>query len=336
MAFMHLDSCDHYDSTTSVIKWTDAITVQSGGRTGTNCVRDGTKVFDIKTIITMGVAVKHGYLGDPIVLFTNGATGMAVYIGLLTDSRLYLQFAPRTSVGPATTHYSDMTVCREGWWFYLETQLTHSAVRVGDHSVNTCTYVLRVNEEVVLSGSEVVDLTWPYENPVASGFTQCQFRWSGNYTAYDDIYFTDAEFLGDGNIYVIRPNANGDYSEWDALNGGTQFDEVKDIIPDGDVTYISTEDSGKISMVNLEDLAILGDILGVQFNTIGEKSTSGGAAFKQYNKISGSYVEGDVTIYPSYQNWLDQMCTYRTNPITDENFTLAEINALQIGVKRVI
>jgi hypothetical protein len=89
-------------------------------------------------------------------------------------------------------------------------------------------------------------------------------------------------------------------------------------------------------MVNLEDLAILGDILGVQFNTVGEKSTSGGAAFKQYNKISDSYVEGDVTIYPSYVNWLDQMCTYRKNPITDEDFTLSEINALQMGIKRTL
>jgi len=336
MALIHIDSCDHYDSATSVIKWASAVTVQAGGRTGNNCIQSGTKVFDLRTTITMGMAVKHAVLGDSIIYMKNPASGLIVYVGLVSDSRIYLQFQPRGPVGSAVTHYSDITVCRANWWFYFEIQLTHTSVDNGDTATDTLVYNVRINEESVLSGTEARVLGWPYDSAVQSGFTQCEYRWGGNAAYYDDIYFTDDEFLGDGHVYVIRPNAEGDYAAWDTKSGGDQYVEVKDIIPDGDTSYIERETVDAISMVNLEDLVILGDILGVQVNTIGEKTDTGGAAFKQYNKISNTYVEGTETIYPSYINWLDQMCTYRVNPVTSANFTLAEVNAMQAGIKRTI
>lgn len=329
MALLHLDSADHYDTATAIVKWFTAPTIVAGGRTGKG-FKGGVKVFNATSSMTFGVAVKGTSAG--LFTLTNVAADLTLIITWASDSRFQVSFGHAGD--RALSDWSPVTVCRANWWYYFEIQTNYSVEYVPTgllHYAHTVSFVLKINEETILTDS----LSWlDVQSDV--GFTRLDFPSVLSATIFDDFYMTDGEFLGDGRIYVIRPNADGDYSEWVAKSGGAQYLEVKDINPDYDSTYISTADLDKISMVNLEDISIVGDIKGLQINTVGEKDDSGGAAFKQYNKFNGSYIEGTETIYPSYLNWLDQMCAFRKNPVTGLDFTQAEVNAMQAGVKRVI
>lgn len=325
---IHVDSADHYDTTTSLIKWFSQPVIISNGRTGKG-FRGGSKVFDAIANNTFGMARK----GIPwtLLTLTNVAATLDFQLKWNEDSRFSASFGYY-----GDRDYSDwsvITTCRNNWWYYLELQIDYTVEYVAEgyvHWRHKIAFIVRINEEIIL----IDTVSW-LSTISTAGFTKIAFDTQGS-TIYDDYYMTDVEFLGDVRIYVIYPNAPGDFSEWVSANGGENYLEVKEHIPDFNTTYIYTAELNKISMVNLEDINWNGDILGIQFNVVAVKDDTGDSAFKSYNKISGSYELNPTDIYLSYNNWLDRTVAYRKNPITENNFTISEINSLQAGIKRTI
>lgn len=320
---IHLDSGDHYDTAQAYIKWFVAPTMVADGRTG-KCWSGGDKVFNQIENNVFGFAVKG--IPSTIIQLNNVAASVDLAIQWSGDSRF------RASLGFAGdrsySEWSPITICREDLWYYFEIKTEYSVVPDVDvwyfHRVRI---EIRINEELILD----TELEFrKFSSP--PGFSRLTF--GGNINC-DDFYFTDDEYLGDIRIFVIRPNAEGDLNEWSSANGGANYLEVKDINPDFLTTYIYTSTLNQISLVNLEDISLVGTIKGIQFNAVCHKDDAGSASFSSYNKISGSYFEAGAAIFPSFESWLDRTIPYRVNPATSSDFTVAEINSLQAGVKRL-
>ena len=206
---------------------------------------------------------------------------------------------------------------------------------------------LRVNEELLidttLSGYTKTGgaLFYPGENGWAQIMTP-----GGAYI--DDLYVTDGEFLGDVRIYRIRPSGPGDEMQWGVVGASSGWEAVRNedfewagmgnkgnTLDDSYVRAYST-DIGKSFLVNMEDINPLGPIRGVQANFVNCKTEAGTAAFSPRYKISGQYYDSPITIYPSWGSWYDRVEPFRKNPVTGQDWTIEDVNTMQVGAKRVL
>lgn len=335
---LHLDSCDHYDSATSESKWLSAVTIVEGGRTG-KCLQGlGEKAFDIESTVTAGCAINlPSSIAATLLQFENASNGASVTLTCLSDSTLQIVVACGNVT--STRPVSAVTTIGVGRWFYCELQVTHTCTRLDDNNfTDGFSYTVRINEEVVLSGSHTLDVPWYARPDYQSGFKVCQFL-STSANLADDIYITDDEFLGDIGIVVIRPNADTATVQWGVSSSpaGDHYSEVDDVNPDGDTSYIHTTTDGAIDLVELEDIGDVGDIVGVQLNAVAEKAEVGTATFSHYFNVSATNVEDSEVNYPPYLTWIDFRLPMRKNPVSSPlaDFTADEVNAMQQGVKRL-
>ncbi len=137
----------------------------------------------------------------------------------------------------------------------------------------------------------------------------------------------------------LRPNANGDFQEWSQTPPfGPHYDKVNETPPDGDARYVYARIPG-----GQRDL--------YQISNLG--STLGGATI-DYVKVSamGRYVGSNPWDFGTIQllvitngaltnvgggwsltsGYMTVSWTLPLNPVTNQPWTLAEVNALQVGV----
>jgi hypothetical protein len=145
----------------------------------------------------------------------------------------------------------------------------------------------------------------------------------------DDVH----DFLGDGTIATIFPNAPGDSAGW-APSSGANWDAVNDRpLPDDDATYVSAISPGVVDLYNFDNIP--GGVLvkAAHLNILARKETEGGAMLAPLLQPPGSGpltgpAQGVATL--AYDRYLTQ--PYDLNPVTGVKFTAADINSGQFGV----
>jgi len=270
--------------------------------------------------------------------------GASLTVNVTEEGRLFLKFS---SAGIDTTTPSTPPVVTAGEWYFIEVWARLYSV-VGLNSETAMVDAkLRVNEELLidttLSGYTKTGggLFFPGEN----GWAQITSP-AGGYV--DDLYVTDGEFLGDVRIYRIRPSGPGDEMQWGVVGASSGWQAVRNedfewagmgnkgnTLNDSYVRAYST-DIGKSFLVNMEDINPLGPIRGVQANFVNCKTEAGTAAFSPRYKISGQYYDSPITIYPSWGSWYDRVEPFRKNPVTGQDWTIEDVNTMQVGAKRVL
>lgn len=324
-----LDSFDHYNSATSLIKNVSAITVTTG-RTG-NCGYAGwnspiQKQFEKRTTLCAGVAYRSNSLNGALLQFSN-PLGVIAGLHQVGDGRLRVSYHA-TYDSPA-----DPPLLTIGNWYYIEFNVTVT-YDAGPPITSTLSYEIKVNEESIKSNS----ITIGYSDFTEYGFTTLTMNPPGGYTGaawFDDLYLTAGEFLGDLRIYVIRPDGDDTPSQWTPSPAGDHFEQVNDTNPDGDTTTLSSDTDGQQDMVTLEDISLTGEIKGIQGNTIAKKDDSGGSVIRTEYEISATPYEVADDKYLNYLSWVDHRDPMRLNPVTGLAFTVDEINAMKMGVKRI-
>jgi hypothetical protein len=345
MALLFCDSFDHYSSGQGSRKWTTYSGASSivPGRTG-NGITGGALDFPSKTFnaeystLTMGVAYKTPAFANAPVKFGN-----AVYVspndlhfqfGHVGDGRLKFIFQfGATAESPPTTW-----VMQTDRWYYIEVKC---ALTGGPPA--------HIVASARINGAEV--LAWDYTH--SSG--NAALKWAdasmsgvgGGYSSImDDVYVTDGEFLGDVRIGVLYPNAAGDSAGWTPTPAGNNWQQVKEHPADDDATYVSTPTVSAKDLYHLDDIdpAFTGVIKGVQALWCVKKSDEGVGAVKGVWKSGATeivqaaghnYLAPDG-FHPSATNYLYDIQTERKSLFTAADWTVAEINALQLGIIRTL
>lgn len=159
-----------------------------------------------------------------------------------------------------------------------------------------------------------------------------------------DLYLADlnaalpadvSDFLGDGIVETIRPNAVGAASGW-TPNTGANWDATNDSpAPDDDATYVTATAVDTTDLYHFEDLAPGTEVKGAHVCILARKETEGASSIAPIVRQGGlNYVgptQGVANVV--YDRYVTQ--AWDLNPATLAKFTAGEVNAGQFGVVKV-
>ena len=211
-------------------------------------------------------------------------------------------------------------------WHYIEFKATIGA---------TGSYEVRVDGLTYLSGSGVN--TQQSANARAN---RVQIGLNSLGISVDDVYICDGtgtannNFLGDVRVQALMPSADGDLSQLTPSTGTTHYNLVDEVPPDGDTSYVSGATAGNVDLYQLGDVAaVSGSILGVAVYSFARKDDAGTRTIANVIKTGGVEYDGPAqALSMSYTYFTEH---WETNPATGLPWTIADVNALQAGVKVV-
>jgi hypothetical protein len=259
---------------------------------------------------------------DEEIYRMNNSAGQAS-LRLLLRSTGDLELLDVTGASLGTT-----AVLTAATWYRIEVEANVGAAAA---------YELRIDGITILSGTA---------NQGGSNFFFNSFGKFANRNGqtidvyYDDMLVDDAVFPGPGRIINLRPDANGTFSAWTAGTGASDFNEIDEIPPDDDTSYIAnTAVASTISTFNFQSAATGGITGAIQavcpWLTL--RDIVAGGPRTRFKVISGATTDdafamttsGVTTGYLSFFNIM------LLDPDTGLPWTIAALNAIQAGVENL-
>jgi len=341
MALLFMDSFDHYLSPNDGrYKWTvfggPLYPILQAGRTNLGC-KIGTYLGSLSQTLSLtyntlyaGVAYKAlGTFGpSTIIEFSNCVSNSdsTIWLSHVGDGKIQTQGRQNLTV---RTSSKSSFVMNTDVWYFIELRASSGA--------GSIQYEVRINNVSVLSGI----FSFPIRaHPENYDYTLDRVTFSGPGGGFnalvDDIYIDDSQFQGDIQIFVIRPNAEGIYLEWDPIPGPSHYQMVDDLVPDGDSTIIQSDTIGERDMFEMEDVELTGKIVGIQSLILCQKESAGEALIAQM------YADGaghEITIPNEFSPSASSYAYYinvREKNVIGLDWTTEDINNLKFGVKRTV
>lgn len=331
-----LDSFQHYDTATLGMKYNNPLggTIVAGvGRFGvkglqTSIFGDGPQITFKRNLeeVYIGAAIKVNGLGVRVLsLLNNGNPFLDAYVQ--NDGRVAIL---SNNVTKAVSTVSVET----GIYYYFE--LKGLITPGGGGSISA---EVKVNEVSLVTWSHS-----PGRDTTGSGafdeyFTQAQiYRLSPGTNYASDFYVHATEYLGDIKVRYIKPNAAGTFSDWTST-GGDQWGVTDDVPPNGDSDYVSsheygdleTEGDGDKTSVNMEDVSLDGECVGIQFLANCRKDEANVRKIEPFVLEGGTETHGDSFSLPT--NYVYTHDCLDENPRTGDPWTEAELNAIEAGAE---
>lgn len=258
-----------------------------------------------------------------------GDTGTTTHVNLYFDS---------TSSGANITAARDTTVLgtssgltfNTNQWYYLE-------VKVVLHDT-TGSVVVKQN------GTTILNLTNVDTKNAGTGSVIDAVRFRGRVTntttvLVDDLYLLNGagsvynDFLGDITVETIRPNGNGNVSEWDGSDGNS----TDNYLLIDEATY-DQSDYVRSGTTNEKDLyaygslaAATGTVKGVVAKAVMSKTASGAQSARQISRISSTNYNGGSETLTTTDSVKKQ--AWEQSPATSSDWTISEVNGAEFGVE---
>ena len=280
--------------------------------------------------MTLGFAMKmvsfSGGSINPMGSIVNVQADLAAQIIQVGDGRLQV----RLSVNANSAISAPSTfVLNANQWYYVELKATTSL----SGPTVTLVYDLHINEVSILAGTLTSNPSFVIGTE--GNFTGISFI-DGNGNILDDVTVTDGEFLGDVAIGVLFPRLDGDTIQWIPLNAGAHYLMVKEHTPDFDTTYNFTPTVGNIDQYFLDQIiGFTGIIKGARGLWCVRKDNSGLAEIQGvYKSGGGTTVLAANQFACSFPSYIYAWDPSRKSLFTGLDWTPAEVNAMQLGIKR--
>jgi hypothetical protein len=335
------------------LKWDfTQINVSTSNRfTGSgNCIADGSRgnfvARNIGQNLSAGVI---GFAYNPgmslsnlykanMVVFMDGDLTSTVQFGLYIDNNRKLNlFRGDHSNTLGTTTY----VLTQNQWHFIELKFAIN------NSISTGDVILYVN------GSNVLQLANGTNTRATANNYVTGYRFNGAVPAFgsagdsvwaiDDHYLLDLTGstnnapLGNCRVITLRPNGNGNSSQWVGSDGNSvnNYQQVDD--PTGpfdfDSTYNESGNVGDKDTYSFDDLpATTNTVFGVQSNIFAKKTDTGTRTINHVTRIGGTDYDatatGDLT-----SGYLDYRTVMDVKPSDGTAWTVSDINNAEFGVK---
>ncbi len=208
---------------------------------------------------------------------------------------------------------------------------------------------------VHLDGEEIINFSEGIHEPEpgsGNGITESANSWfshvkvggganGGNATVYlDDFYYcddtgtTNNDFLGDVRVYTLWPEDVGASSDF-TRNGGTvdgNYTAVDELAPDDDTSFVDTDVPGSEDFYEMEDLSGQ-DIFAVAVTSCARAADDSAGSIQ--NQILSNSVTGSAPTRALSSTYTFVQDIFETNPDTLDQWTAAEVNDAQAGIKFV-
>ncbi|WP_372623817.1 hypothetical protein [Falsiroseomonas sp.] len=231
----------------------------------------------------------------------------------------------------ATVLWTGTDVEPAGTWLHYELKA------VLDHTTNGA-ITLRRNGQIVaaltgvqtkLAAADVVDAVRAIEN----GGSGLRFR-------LDDLYICDGsgtannDFLGQRRVRTLLPNADLQ-AEWTATPVGSNAARVADAAADDDTGYVSAVAAGPVDRYGLEDLpASVATVSGVRLSYRVRKQDAVPAETRCFLQSSATVAQGPDDAPDVTYRYFSAL--FPTDPATGAAWTPSAVNALGVGIERIL
>jgi len=156
---------------------------------------------------------------------------------------------------------------------------------------------------------------------------------------YDDVMvragasFTGSDFLGDLQVKAYYPTADGNWTLWVPLGGGSHFSEVDESQNDDDTTHVQTGTVGNSDSFAFENLDAGSAILAVQA-AVRSRDLTGSSTVIEFMRIGGVDFLGTATAGAT--TYLGGVEVWENSPATGIDWTEAEFNGAEVGIRKTV
>jgi hypothetical protein len=221
--------------------------------------------------------------------------------------------------------------------------VTYVEVKVVIGAAGTGSVMVRFNGSPVLDISSVTT-----QVGASSNWTSFYLRQRGGAGGnaewhLDDFYLADGfgdapwnNLLGDCRCDCGVPTAEGALSDWAPLTGTNNADMVKEVVADGDTSYVSSVTAGHMDTYVVPNVAVPGSPpTGVQVSMFVRKEAAGLCDLAVVANLGGSplAIHSKPVINPG-TTYAFRTGIFQTNPATGLAWTEAEFNAAEFGFVR--
>lgn len=329
------DTFAHYNTSPTQMptKWTSASgSIVSGVGTGSGYAFRGSAnvTLGLNPAFASGFKRFCGGAGQ-LITFQN-KLGVDIEINFLvaSDGRIFTTI--NGLAGPISTFAITF-----GAVYQFQIKSTFSYVVAADPSYyqGTHTFQVYVNGVLQLSDSYTTDFThWSGDTTVLKYAEVHVQSEDGAGGWIGDFWVTDSELLGQCPEYMYLPVADGPVINWTPSAGVTHFPNVNTRVPT-DATYNSDASVGDIDEYQMATVPA-GTVKGLQVTVRLEKDAPGATTIQiVYRNAAGTTVLSTPTYGPSDGSYAFFRDIHRKSVFTGVDWTVAEINGMFVGVKRV-
>lgn len=329
MSLLFFDGFDHYAVGDAYGKgWNELATpsISAGnGRNGTDGVYMWGGQYWIKgglgnlATFIVGVAYKPSPTSNYFLKTLDGST---IQLQLYWDSSTgYVKVYRNTTL----LGTSSFTIAANSWYYFELKATIHDS---------TGSYELRINGQTAVSDTGID--TSQTGNAYANKFGIYN---TANDAYFDDFYICDNtggfndDFLGDVRVEVIFPDGAGNSTQWTPIGEASNYLCVDETSPDDDTTYVTSSGTSELDLYTYDNISVgVAEVYGIQILPHARKDDAGEVILDHYVRVNSTdYVVGSGSMSDSYTYY---PVLLEESPDTSTQWTLDEINALEVGVNR--
>lgn len=167
-----------------------------------------------------------------------------------------------------------------------------------------------------------------------TGNTNTNEIWMDDLTLMDTSGSAFNDFIGDRRIIEQLPTGDGSVHTLTPSTGSNLYPCVDDATPNGDTDYISSSTPGDRALFTFPSLPVVsGSVLGLNVVFVARKDDAGTRTMRGSVKSGGVDASGaTLSLGSSYARFAGQ---FTTNPNTGLPWTIASVNAAEVGVEVV-
>lgn len=306
MSLLFYDGVDAYTATADIAKkWnaSSGASVSSGtGRFGGNCLQMAANSFYTEaaftgaaTIVAGGATYRNSIAASGLMQFREGTT-IHIEVGIRLSGGIYVKR------GFTEIFHGAIGAISSGVWQEIEIK-----VNIHDTTGTVDVWVDGINV-VSISGTDT-------RNGGTGVCDNVRFFGSSATTRWDDCYVLDTagsapqnNVLGDARVDTLRPDGDGNYTEFGTVTGGsTHYTEVDDSAPDSDTTKITSTAANQRDTFTMGNLAAITSqtIFGVQHVSYAKRDGTA-TNFRHKFRISATdYDKGSKALTSAYTYYVD-------------------------------
>lgn len=325
MTLLYLDSFAHQNTARYVgvgsPSWSS-----SGGRVQPYSASGGNgfkRLFTPSAEIVTGFGVNPSVANGQLALVILGDAGTTTHLMVLLDGNSKISVY-RGGLGNllATGSYTYSA----GVWSYLEVRATIAdsggtvKVRVNGASTDDISFVGDTRNGGTSTNIDALTLAG---GPVATtDWYVCNTLGSSNNTWLGDVAVRALVPTGDGDLSGLVGSDADSIANW----------QLVDELPASNSDYTGSATSAAEDTYAITDLpGTVAQVFGLQVAAVMAKSDAGAASASVIARVgSTDYTSGANALSTTYAEFVD---FYETNPATSAQWTVSDVNALQVGMK---
>lgn len=340
MTLLHCDSFESYDPN-DLDKTLHRVFVASSGVLETTFAKTGSQCVKLWYNQSCGFSSVDFVNNRAFVGVHFYTTSVVTHILMAFNNENNVSEASLGIVGGYLTFYRGLgtTVLATGsiqlqanTWYHIDVKVTiANSTAFGD-------VIIRVNEVTDIelgAGQDTSGANLSLRKIVLYNNTTGAYNYYDNFYVCNDQGSYNNTFLGECVVECLRPNADGNSSQFDGSDGNqiNNYLLVDDIYPDDTAEYVEAQNLNEKDLYGMSNLSIgAASVKGIRVVTAMQRTAPGQRFMRHVIRSQSTDYEGDELTMPD-GDWAYGSNIWEINPYTGVAWVEGDIGTLECGMK---